>query len=165
MGINISWVTACQGPIEYALWKTAVGDLLLSMQGNVICSTDWVTETTLSQPLSYPSVLTTLENYWNDPSTSLELQCLRQGSAYRQQVWAELSNIPFGTTLSYAALARKIASSARAVGNACRDNPFPLLIPCHRVIAAKGLGGYCGDTSGSYMQIKRQLLHHEAQLS
>ena len=165
MGLNIIWVTECQGPIEYALWKTEVGNLLLTYQGEVMLASDWVTETNLPQPLSSPNLLKTLEHYWHAPSTSVDLHCLRQGSSYRQKVWTELCNIPFGSTLTYAALARKLDSSARAVGNACRDNPFPLLVPCHRVIAANGLGGYCGDTTGSYMHIKRQLLSYESQLS
>jgi len=87
---------------------------------------------------------------------------LRQGSAYRQQVWAALAQIPLGETLTYSALAKKIGSAARAVGNACRDNPYPLFIPCHRVVSVSGMGGYCGQTDGHFMTIKHQLLAFEA---
>jgi methylated-DNA-[protein]-cysteine S-methyltransferase len=87
---------------------------------------------------------------------------LKQGSTYRNQVWTALCDIPFGATISYSALAKKINSSARAVGNACRDNPFPLLIPCHRVISVSGIGGYCGRIDGNLMTIKHKLLEFEA---
>jgi methylated-DNA-[protein]-cysteine S-methyltransferase len=59
-------------------------------------------------------------------------------------------------------LAQKIGSSARAVGNACRDNPYPVIIPCHRVVSVSGMGGYCGHTAGDFMAIKSKLLDYEA---
>ncbi len=75
--------------------------------------------------------------------------------------------IPSGEVKTYGALAAQLGSSAKAVGNACRNNPFPLVIPCHRVVAASGIGGYAGDTLQQqkgeieFMQIKQWLLAHE----
>jgi len=86
-----------------------------------------------------------------------------QGTPYRRRVWAELCRIPFGETRSYAALAQKLGSSPRAVGNACRDNPYAPIIPCHRVVSASGLGGYCGATEGALLDIKIKLLKFEAE--
>jgi methylated-DNA-[protein]-cysteine S-methyltransferase len=85
-----------------------------------------------------------------------------QGSVYRNRVWAALCQIPFGETMTYSALAKKIGSSARAVGNACRDNPYALFIPCHRVISVSGMGGYCGQTDGDFISVKYKLLEFEA---
>jgi methylated-DNA-[protein]-cysteine S-methyltransferase len=66
--------------------------------------------------------------------------------------------------ISYSELAKKIDSGARAVANACRSNPFPGLIPCHRVVSVNGLGGYAGETSGKFLEIKRKLLLLESKL-
>jgi methylated-DNA-[protein]-cysteine S-methyltransferase len=64
--------------------------------------------------------------------------------------------------MTYSALAKTIGSSARAVGNACRDNPYALFIPCHRVVSVSGMGGYCGQTEGDSITVKHKLLEFEA---
>lgn len=84
-------------------------------------------------------------------------------SSFTQKVWKALTSIPFGHTLSYKELASRAGSdkAARAVGNACNKNPFPLLLPCHRVIAAYGkLGGFAKDVA-----IKQRLLAFEKKLN
>ena len=84
-----------------------------------------------------------------------------RGTVFQQRVWQALRKIPAGKTRTYGQLAQHLDSSARAVGNACRANPIPIIIPCHRVIAKQGIGGYDGQTSGSRLDIKRWLLKHE----
>jgi methylated-DNA-[protein]-cysteine S-methyltransferase len=69
--------------------------------------------------------------------------------------------IPAGTTHTYGDLARALASSPRAVGQAVGDNPIPIVIPCHRILAVHGLGGYMHGTEGFPLEVKRWLLHHE----
>lgn len=69
------------------------------------------------------------------------------GTPFQKKVWQNLSKIPYGKTNSYKELATKVGDEkkARAVASACRANPIPIVIPCHRVIAANGsLGGYAG---------------------
>ena len=63
--------------------------------------------------------------------------------------------------LTYGEMAKKLDSSPRAVGNACRANPLPIIIPCHRVVSQSGIGGYGGHTEGEVLAIKEWLLHHE----
>jgi methylated-DNA-[protein]-cysteine S-methyltransferase len=63
--------------------------------------------------------------------------------------------------LRYGELAKVLDSGARAVAAACRANPLPILIPCHRVVSHKGLGGYMGQVEGKEVAIKQWLLHHE----
>lgn len=82
-----------------------------------------------------------------------------RGTRFRKRVWGEIARIPYGENRSYGEIARRIGSpgSARAVGAACRANPVPLLVPCHRVVAAGGrLGGY-----SSGVETKRFLLRLE----
>ena len=83
------------------------------------------------------------------------------GTLFQQRVWRELILIPPGETRSYGELAKKLHSSARAIANACRRNPLPLLVPCHRVVAKNGPGGFMGKTTGSALAIKQWLLQHE----
>ena len=65
------------------------------------------------------------------------------------------------TTRTYRDLAEQLGSVPRAVGQACRANPCPIVVPCHRVVAVKGLGGFAGDRAGRKLAIKRWLLRHE----
>ncbi len=84
------------------------------------------------------------------------------GTDFRRRVWAALVDIPSGETRTYGELAGHLGSSARAVGQALGDNPLPILIPCHRVVAANGsLGGFNHSRTGYSLDIKRWLLAHE----
>ena len=101
--------------------------------------------------------------YWKDPSFIFNLPLMERGTAFQQGVWRVISAIPSGQTLSYGAVARKLRSGPRAVGGACGANWFSLIIPCHRVLAANGLGGF-GESLGEggfHLNIKRWLLAHE----
>lgn len=83
------------------------------------------------------------------------------GTDFQKRVWQALAGIAPGQVITYGALAQRLGGSARAVGNACRHNPVPILVPCHRVVSARGLGGFAGDSSGPLVDIKRRLLAHE----
>jgi methylated-DNA-[protein]-cysteine S-methyltransferase len=86
------------------------------------------------------------------------------GTPFMQRVWNACRTIPFGETRTYGWIAAEIGASAvaaRAVGQALRRNPLPLVVPCHRVVPVAGLGGYAGDTSGPLAEIKRRLLEFE----
>ena len=104
-----------------------------------------------------------IASYLKDARHVFDLPCQLQGSAFERKVWSRIAAIPCGATLSYAALAADIASAARPVGGACGRNPVPLIIPCHRVVAARGLGGFNGaaDDRPTSLPIKRWLLAHE----
>jgi len=101
------------------------------------------------------------EAYFDDPGWRFSLPLPDIGTAYQQKVWQALLAIPPGTARSYAAIATELHSAPRAVAGACRANHFPLVIPCHRVVASHGLGGYCGAVAGPFLDIKRWLLRHE----
>jgi methylated-DNA-[protein]-cysteine S-methyltransferase len=99
--------------------------------------------------------------FGGDPAALADLPVAPAGTPFQRRVWQRLSAIPPGEALSYGALARELGTSARAVGGACRTNPIPLVIPCHRVVAADGLGGYSGERGGDWLAKKRWLLAHE----
>ncbi|WP_404296133.1 methylated-DNA--[protein]-cysteine S-methyltransferase [Halomonas sp.] len=99
--------------------------------------------------------------YLDGRRRSFSLPLAPGGSDFQRQVWAALLRIPWGETRTYGELARRLGreGAARAVGTANGANPLPLLIPCHRVVAASGLGGYSGG-----LALKRRLLEMEGSL-
>jgi methylated-DNA-[protein]-cysteine S-methyltransferase len=107
-----------------------------------------------------------LERYREDPDAKFDLPLLIEGSEFQRRLWAALCEIPRGRTLTYGEMARKLGGadfeSARAVGQACGDNRLPIVIPCHRVVAAHGVGGFSHTTEGYLIDAKRWLLMHEA---
>ena len=107
-------------------------------------------------------VVRQLRAYLRDPAHVFDLPLAPRGSDFQRRVWAEIARIPTGKTLSYGDVARRIRSGPRAVGQACGANWFSMIVPCHRVLAANGIGGF-GDAGGEgfHMGIKRWLLAHE----
>ncbi|MFC5461292.1 methylated-DNA--[protein]-cysteine S-methyltransferase [Massilia niabensis] len=101
--------------------------------------------------------------YLLDPDFRFELPLFETGSAFQKRVWGAISAIPRGSVLTYGRIAKNIGSAPRAVGQACGANWFPLVIPCHRVTAAGGLGGFSNndDENGFHLSVKRWLLRHE----
>ena len=102
-----------------------------------------------------------LEEYRDDPNTRFDLPLLIEGTEFQRQLWDALCEIPRGKTLTYGELARRLGVDARAIGQACGDNRLPIVIPCHRVVAADGIGGFGHATGGYLLEAKRWLLAHE----
>ena len=103
-----------------------------------------------------------LERYREDPDTKFDLPLAIEGTPFQLKLWQALCEIPRGRTLTYGEMARKLGGEARAVGQACGDNRLPIVIPCHRVVAADGIGGFSHTTSGYLVEAKRWLLMHES---
>jgi methylated-DNA-[protein]-cysteine S-methyltransferase len=102
-----------------------------------------------------------IERYLQDPEFRFELPTVAQGTPFQRSVWRKIAAIDPGRTRSYGEIARDLDSAARAVGQACGANPVPLVVPCHRVLAAGGLGGFAHHEGGFHLSVKRWLLAHE----
>ncbi|WP_296752225.1 methylated-DNA--[protein]-cysteine S-methyltransferase [Thiobacillus sp.] len=102
-----------------------------------------------------------LDAYWHNPGHAFDLLFVPQGTPFQLRVWHALIRIPAGQPTTYGALAKRLGTAARAVGQACGSNPLPILIPCHRVMAAHGLGGFMHSSSGTSLDVKTWLLAHE----
>lgn len=102
-----------------------------------------------------------IQAYFNQAHSDWTLPLANVGTQFQQRVWQALQTIPVGETRTYSDIAEQLNSSARAVGNACRANPFIIVVPCHRVVAKNSLGGYAGEIRGNNMKIKQWLLEHE----
>ncbi len=102
-----------------------------------------------------------LMSYLDNPSFRFDLPVRLSGSKHQLDVWHAMQKITSGKTKTYGELADTIASSPRAVGTACGRNPVPIVVPCHRVVAANGLGGFMRGKQDDPLAIKRWLLTHE----
>ncbi|MBR7799408.1 methylated-DNA--[protein]-cysteine S-methyltransferase [Undibacterium fentianense] len=104
-----------------------------------------------------------IERYFSDPTFQFNLPLKPYGSAFQQKVWQAIARIPCGEVRTYGQIAKHIQSAPRAVGQACGANWFPLIIPCHRVTAAGGLGGFAhhDDETGFHLGVKLFLLRLE----
>jgi methylated-DNA-[protein]-cysteine S-methyltransferase len=105
--------------------------------------------------------------YLEDPDCVFQLPLARPGTPFQRRVWDAISAIARGRTRTYGQLAGELGSAARAVGQACGANAFPLVIPCHRVMAAgRRLGGFAHHDDGAsfHVGVKRWLLAHEGVL-
>jgi len=132
-----------------------VGDLTLFAEQGAIVALEWGWAS-LSQPEPVLArAKAALEAYFDGEMLAGDIELNPSGSAYRQKVWASLRAIPAGETRSYAQIAAVAGGSARAVGGANAANPIPIFIPCHRVLASNGIGGYSG---GEGLKTKRALL-------
>ncbi|NOY61930.1 MAG: methylated-DNA--[protein]-cysteine S-methyltransferase [Gammaproteobacteria bacterium] len=107
------------------------------------------------------AVVQQLMAYFNDPTFPFSLPLKSDGTPFQQQVWAAMCGIKAGQTATYGDLAKRLGSAPRAVGGACRVNPVPIVVPCHRVVSAAGIGGFLGASAGDGINIKRCLLEHE----
>ena len=150
---------------EYdAVIATPVGRVGIVMQGGALVDVSFLSRSALlrsPRTVSAQKTCRPLRSYFSNPNISFRLLLKASGTVFQQRVWRALRRIPAGRTLSYGVLARKLDTSARAVGNACRANPIPIVIPCHRVVASNGVGGFMGKRSGSPLSLKHWLLEHE----
>lgn len=104
-----------------------------------------------------------IERYFQQADFRFDLPLAQGGTPFQRRVWQAIAAIPRGQVRTYGAVAKAIGSAPRAVGQACGANWFPLAIPCHRVTASGGLGGFSNhdDAAGFHVGVKRWLLAHE----
>lgn len=156
--------------MTYYKWlESPVGELLLTSDGRSLTglylkgqkhfptiTADWQ-----EAPEACPFLQATqqLREYFSHQRQHFDLPLSPEGTDFQQQVWQQLSTIPFGETISYGTIARALGqpTASRAVGAANGRNPISIIVPCHRVVAANGnLTGYAGGTDR-----KQWLLEHE----
>ncbi|MDH5408317.1 MAG: methylated-DNA--[protein]-cysteine S-methyltransferase [Gammaproteobacteria bacterium] len=146
------------------IFMSPVGELFLKQQNGCLVSVDMNTKTCATESEQGKidnKIIKQLQEYFDGQRTQFSLPIKLMGTEFQRKVWQEMQKIPHGETCSYSDIAKKINSSPRAVGNACRANPIPVIVPCHRVVAKTGLGGYCGETVGRFIDTKQWLLRHE----
>jgi methylated-DNA-[protein]-cysteine S-methyltransferase len=131
---------------SFCTMESPVGLLAIHMTGDAITALDWV-DSENSPPDTPNQIEATrqLAAYFAGDLQNFTLPLTPEGTVHQKKVWAEMSKVPFGDLRTYGDLAQTISSGAQAVGNACSKNPIPIIVPCHRIIAAGGgIGGYSG---------------------
>jgi methylated-DNA-[protein]-cysteine S-methyltransferase len=145
-----------------------IGKLGIKLQDDQLSNIDFLPkQKNLTTPTSAltKTIIKQLENYFTNPKFIFNLPLHIIGTPFQRQVWEIMREIPLGKTLSYGAVAERLNSSPRAIGNACRTNPIPVVIPCHRIVAKHGIGGFSGAIQGPCISMKEWLLRHEGVFS
>lgn len=137
---------------------TPVGSLTISEEDDHVVSIDWGWGRDQERSALLLEARNQINAYLDGRLARFDLPLALAGTPYQQLVWTAVASIPFGRTAPYGVVAAQIGGSARSVGQANARNRLPILIPCHRVVAASGLGGYSG---GSGLEVKHYLIEHE----
>lgn len=153
---------------ETASVPTPVGTLVVDTEGSEVTGVRFVAEGDAPSESGEASpalrrALDELKEYFSGSRTAFSVALRRPAATeFQQRVWDGLLRIRFGETRTYGELARELGTSPRAVGGACARNELPILIPCHRVVAKTGLGGFSGEwETGLALSVKARLLAHE----
>lgn len=137
--------------------QTPTGPVTLTEEAGAITGVRWGGRKDDQSPL-LDAAETQLAAYFEDPEQGFDLPLRVSGSAFQRAVCDAMLAIPVGYTRTYGDIAGDLGMPAQAVGQACGGNPIPIIIPCHRVLAADGLGGFSGAGG---VETKVALLRHE----
>lgn len=144
---------------QLSLRTSLLDTLTLTEEHGAIVALDWGWGRDQAETPLLLEARDQLEQYFDGERQQFDLPLDPHGTPYRRAVWAALVAIPYGATRTYAQIAREAGGVPRSVGGANACNPIPIIIPCHRVLATGGLGGYSG---GEGLETKRRLLQLEA---
>lgn len=136
----------------------------ISTRNDTLCTIDFISsrhKDRLPRNGFIGEVIAQLRAYYKNPRFDFSLPLTSQGTSFQRSVWRILRDIPCGNAWTYKVVAEYLGSSPRAVGGACRANPVSIIVPCHRVVASNGPGGFGGQTQGYKITIKQWLLAHE----
>ena len=138
---------------------TPIGPITVSEENGAIVALDWGWGRDQTETPVLLRARTELHAYVDGDTSGVTVPLNPAGTAYRRRVWQALRDIPYAATRSYAEIAGVAGGVARSVGQASAANPIPIIIPCHRVLASDGIGGYSG---GEGLETKRYLLGLES---
>ena len=145
-------------------YDAPLGRLYLGFSHRQCCALDYepAQPELFSSALPAGDVKNYLDAYFAGQKPHMAASFDMPGTQFQRSVYQLMLQIPYGQTLSYGAVARQLGSAARAVGQACKRNPMPILIPCHRIVGQRDIGGYEGSTEGPRLDRKKWLLNHES---
>lgn len=132
------------GGMAECFMDSPVGRLRLLERDDALVSIEWTSRGTEEKSPLLAEACRQLDAYFDGWLAVFELPLAPAGAEFQQRVHQAMLSIELGHTKTYGDLAELVDGSAQAVGQACGANPIPIIIPCHRVVAANGLGGYSG---------------------
>ncbi len=122
-----------------------IGDLTISEEDGKLVAVDWGWGRDQSRTPLLREAVRQLQAYFDGTLRDFDLPLAIDGTVFQKRVWREMLKIPYGQVRAYGDIAKRLQSSPRSVGTACGRNRFPVIVPCHRIVAANGLGGYSGS--------------------
>lgn len=151
-----------------AVWSGPIGRFGVAVADDFVTRIERL-DTGSDQAATHPlaaEVVRQLAAWSDDLRHRFDLPLAPAATPFQRRFRAALCAVPVGEVVTYGELARRLASAPRAVGNACGANPLSIVVPCHRVVAANGIGGYGRDPGGgSAVEFKRWLLDRERELA
>lgn len=145
--------------MEYTTVQTPVGPLWVNVNAGSVTSLGWAKPVGGTPANAQFGVVDELKDYFNKTLQHFDSKVKLNGTPFQQKVWNAIAKIPYGQVATYADIARRIGSHPRAVARACGQNPVPLIVPCHRVVASDGK--LCGYSGGQGIATKITLLQME----
>jgi methylated-DNA-[protein]-cysteine S-methyltransferase len=132
-------------PMPMISVASPLGPLVIDQQGETLVRLSWGRARAETPTPLLEEAAQQLREYFAKARRRFSLPLAPAGTPVEQQVWAVMAGIPYGQWRSYGEIAGEIGASAQDVGAACGSNPLPIIVPCHRVLAAQGrMGGYSG---------------------
>lgn len=125
--------------------STPYGSIFVTEKDDAIIAIDWKKQDGLENSPLLEEAEKQLTAYFAGELKDFDLPLAPKGDEFQQSVCKLISEIPYGETTTYGAIAENLGTYGQPVGNACGGNSIPIIIPCHRVLAADGIGGYSGD--------------------
>ena len=125
--------------------STPYGSIFVTESNDAIVAIDWKKQDDLQTTPLLEEAAKQMDAYFACELKNFDLPLAPKGDEFQQSVCKLISEIPYGETTTYGAIAEKLGTYGQPVGNACGGNSIPIIIPCHRVLAADGIGGYSGD--------------------
>lgn len=151
-----------------AIWPGPLGSIGVRVDDDYVLALERL-ESGPGKDADHPLAAETVRQlaaWFDDPAREFSLPLAPARTPFQRRFRELLCSVPAGEVRTYGELARALRSAPRAVGGACRANPLPLVVPCHRVVAANGIGGFGGDWGeGSAVAYKQQLLDLERRLA
>lgn len=147
-----------------AIFPSPIGNLKIQILNNKLTRILFLRNdqiAPLPKDIACQSLYNELTAYFQNPQHCFQFPWEADGTTFQKRVWQTLCLIPAGATMTYGELAIQLNTSPRAIGNACRANPIPIIVPCHRIVAQHDVGGFFGETTGKMINIKEWLLTHE----
>ena len=135
-----------------------IGELTIIEEDDALVALEWGRAPGGTETKLLKEAKRQLDAYFARQFKKFDLPMVMKGSDFQRAVWDRMNRIPYGETVTYGMVARELDSGPRAVGMACGTNPIPIIVPCHRILGASGLGGYSGGTG---LDTKRTLLRLE----
>lgn len=155
--------------MDHCILKTPIGAVRVDMTEDTLYHVELLYDASVRARAPKPwmqPLCNTITQYFHESTTSFDINIhYEEYTPLQVRIWQAIAAIPHGQVCTYSELAATVGTHPRVIGNACHANPTPIVVPCHRVVAKSGIGGFSGHRDGVQIQAKNWLLEHENALT